>query len=133
VVSFQVVEHLAFADLLDLVRLAAVKLVPGGLFVAETPNPASWVVMHSSFILDPTHRWPLHPGLLAFVCTSAGLEQVDIRYYAEASTLHLPQVESATDPTLAEQVNRAFAQLNHHLYGPQDYAVVARVPQPAEP
>lgn len=129
VISFQVVEHLAFDDILDLVRLASAKLVPGGMFIAETPNPASWIVMHSSFILDPTHRWPLHPGLLAFVCSSAGLEQVEVRYYAEADTLHLPQVTSAADPALAEQVNRAFAQLNHHLYGPQDYAVVAWSPQ----
>jgi predicted TPR repeat methyltransferase len=130
VVSFQVVEHLAFGDVLELVDLAARKLVPGGLFVAETPNPASWIVMHSSFILDPTHRWPLHPALLAFSCTSAGLEQVEVRYYAEATSLQLPAVSSSLDPGLADQVNRAFAQLNHHLYGPQDYSVVAWTPNP---
>jgi SAM-dependent methyltransferase len=126
VISLQVVEHLPFADVLRLVDLAAAKLRPGGLFVAETPNPASWIVMHSSFILDPTHRWPLHPALLAFLCTSAGMEEVEVRYFAEADTLHLPTVESKADPALADQVNRAFAQLNDHLYGPQDYAVVAR-------
>ena len=39
---------------------------------AETPNPASLVVLGNSYVLDPTHVRPLHPSLMVFLCEGAG-------------------------------------------------------------
>lgn len=126
VVSFQVAEHLVLNDLLEFVSLSAQKLQTGGVFLAETPNPSSWIVMHTSFIYDPTHTWPLAPPLLAFLCRSVGLRDIDVRYFAPAEGFQLPIAYDDGAPELSAAVATAFEQLNHHLYGPQDYALLAR-------
>jgi hypothetical protein len=72
ITAIHVVEHLALDALIELLELAATRLVPGGVLVAETPNPATLLVLGNSYILDPTHVWPLHPSLLSFLCERAG-------------------------------------------------------------
>lgn len=127
VVSFHVLEHLQLDDLLALLELSASRLRPGGVFVAETPNPASLVVLGNSYVLDPTHVRPLHPSLLAFLCEGAGFRDVRLRFFAPAEDYHLPLVDAPDAPAWVEQVNAAFTKLNHVLFGPQEYAVVATV------
>lgn len=128
VFSAHVVEHLELDVLIEMLELSIAKLEPGGLFIAETPNPASLIVLGNSYILDPTHVWPLHPSLLAFLCESAGFRDVRLEFHAPATSYHLAPVESRSDPALAEQVNAAFGQLNEVLFGPQEYAVIATTP-----
>lgn len=128
VVAIQVVEHLPFARVVELVELVRSRLRPGGLFVAETPNPASLVVLGNSFILDPTHERPLHPSLLGFLCESTGYRSVELRYWAPAEDYWLPTVADDDAPEWVDQVNQAFQRLNTVLFGPQDYAVLARTP-----
>lgn len=130
VVSFQLVEHLTVHDLIELVDLAVQKLRPGGVFVAETPNPASWIVLHTSFILDPTHVQPLHPGLLAFVCDQAGLDEIRVEYFAPAESMYVPVPPAEEVPEWARGLVEGVGRLNHLLFGPQDYAVIARRPMP---
>src|SRR5262249_55165125 len=76
IVTTHVVEHLELDDLIRVLELAVSRLRPGGVFIAETPNPASLIVLGNSYILDPTHVRPLHPSLLAFLCESAGFREV---------------------------------------------------------
>lgn len=128
VVAIQVVEHLRFAQVLALIEAARSRLRPGGLLVMETPNPTSLVVLGNSFILDPTHERPLHPSLLSFACESAGFRSVELRFWAPAEAYHLATVDDPEAPGWVAQVNRAFQQLNEVLFGPQDYAVIARTP-----
>jgi SAM-dependent methyltransferase len=128
IVTLQVVEHLQLADLVELLDLAAAKLRPGGIFVAETPNPAAWVVMHTSFILDPSHVWPLSPQLLTYLCERSGFVDVRVEYFSPATSMQVPLVEDPEAPPWVATVNEALASLNHVLFGPQDYAVVCRVP-----
>jgi SAM-dependent methyltransferase len=128
VVAIQVLEHLPFSAVLELIELVRTRLRPGGLFVAETPNPASLVVLGNSYILDPTHVRPLHPSLLAFLCESAGFRDVRLSFWAPAEDYQLKPIDDPDAPPWAEQVNAAFAQLNQVLFGPQDYAVVATTP-----
>lgn len=128
IVSFQVVEHLQPVDLIEFVDLAAQKLRPGGVFIAETPNPASWIVLHTSFILDPTHVQPLHPGLLSFLCDRAGLTDIRVEYFAPAESMYVQTPSDDEVPDWARPLVAGFTQLNHLLFGPQDYAVVCRAP-----
>ena len=128
VVAIQVIEHLPIEVLVQLLELAASRLRPGGLFIAETPNPGSLFVLGNSYILDPTHVWPIHPALATFLCESAGFSGIDIRYYEPAENLHLPRITEPDAPPWVETINRAFEQLNTTLYGPLDYAVIATAP-----
>jgi SAM-dependent methyltransferase len=129
VVSTHVIEHLPLEVLVDFLETSARKLRPGGIFVAETPNPATLVVLGSHFIMDPTHVWPLHPDLMGFLCESAGFRDVRVDFFSPATTLQLPLSNGAAsaDPALSDRVDEAFARLNHVLFGPQDYAVIATV------
>jgi SAM-dependent methyltransferase len=125
IIATHLVEHLEFADLVELLELAASRLRPGGVFVAETPNPASLVVLGNSFILDPTHLRPLHPSLLTFLCEGAGFRDVRLRFHAPATAYHLPTIDDPDAPPWTKRVNDAFAKLNSVLFGPQEYAVIA--------
>jgi 2-polyprenyl-3-methyl-5-hydroxy-6-metoxy-1,4-benzoquinol methylase len=129
IISVHVVEHLELGPLIELLELAASRLVPGGILVAETPNPASLIVLGNSYILDPTHVRPLHPSLLTFLCERAGFRHVRLEFYAPAEAYHLPRLDLTADsPPWATATDEAFARLNDVLFGPQEYAVVATTP-----
>lgn len=124
-VLVQVVEHLSPQRLVELVALAADKLRPKGLLVAETINPASLYVYSHALYLDPTHTTPIHPLYLSFLCQEAGFETVDVQHRSVPPVdEQLPAVTGA-DPELVDGVNRTISRLNDLLFGPQDYVVLA--------
>jgi SAM-dependent methyltransferase len=128
IIAVHVAEHLPLPALLELLELAASRLRPGGLLVAETPNPASLVVLGNSYILDPTHVWPLHPSLLTFLCERAGFRDVELRFHSPAEAYRLPRIDVPAGGEWAQPVNDAVDRLNDVLFGPQEYAVLARTP-----
>ena len=130
----QVIEHFEIDDLLRLFKLATRKLVPGGLIVAETVNPVCLWALTNWYLLDPSHRTPLHPETTRFLAEQAGLEQVQLRFLHPVSERGrlgaLPEVgEMPAMWPLVERINRNIGQLNRFLYGPQDYAVIAHKPE----
>ncbi|HMK12197.1 MAG TPA: class I SAM-dependent methyltransferase [Acidimicrobiales bacterium] len=126
ITAIHVIEHLEFADLCRFLDLAAAKLVPGGVLVCETPNPTALIVLGHSYILDPTHKWPLHPSLVTFLCERAGFADVEVRFHSPADFFAVPLLdESADAPPQAAVINDALRRLNSVLFGPQEYAVVA--------
>jgi SAM-dependent methyltransferase len=132
VFSAHLAEHLDLDVLIRFLELSARKLKPGGVFIAETPNPASLIVLGNSYILDPTHVRPLHPSLLAFLCETAGFPQVRLEFYAPATSYQLEAVRDADGPDWLRTINANSDRLNEVLFGPQEYAVIATVPeQPA--
>jgi len=133
IVAIHVLEHLPLDALLELLELSLSRLEPGGLLVAETPNPASLIVLGNSYILDPTHVWPLHPSLLAFLCENAGFRDVRLDFYAPAEAHQLALIDAPDAPAWVDQVNEAFSRLNHDLFGPQDYSVTATTPPTTAP
>lgn len=113
----QVVEHLPPPTLVRLLELAAAKLRPGGLLVAETINPLSPLALRSYFA-DLTHAQPLVPDTLVLLAQHAGFRAVETRYLNEPEEkLAVPD-----DPLIAGNVRR----LNELLFGSLDYAIVAR-------
>ncbi|SOC48929.1 Methyltransferase domain-containing protein [Blastococcus aggregatus] len=137
IITTHVLEHLELDDMIELLELAAVKLGPDSVFISETPNPASLIVLGNSYLLDPTHVRPLHPSLLAFLCEKAGFRDVRLRFYSPAEDYHLPMTAVDEDAPawareLTESVNKGFSTLNEVLFGPQDYAVIARTPPAPE-
>jgi len=113
----QVFEHLPPPALLRLLELAAGKLRPGGLLVAETINPLSPLALRS-YYADLTHAQPLVPETLALLARQAGFREVETRFLNEpAERLAIPD-----DPTIAANVRK----LNDILFAPLDYAILAR-------
>ena len=115
VTAFHVVEHLDFGLLIDFLDEALRVLMPGGMLILETPNPENLRVGANSFYNDPTHRNPIPPEPLRFL--------VELRGFSEAEILRL-------HPFPVEQHlkgnNEDARRLNDLLFGPQDYAVIAR-------
>lgn len=128
IVAIHFAEHLELDPLLELLELSAQRLRPGGVLIAETPNPASLIVLGNSYILDPTHIRPLHPSLLVFLCERAGFRDVQLRFYSPATDYQLPLLQGGDLPPWADQVNTAFTRLNDVLFGPQEYTVIATTP-----
>lgn len=124
VFSAHVAEHIPFEALLEVIHASLRALRPGGVFVAETPNPTSLIVPSNSFILDPTHLRPVHPSLFAFACETAGFRDVRLRFYSPASGYHLERADDDGSPQVAS-FNGAVDRLNDVLFGPQEYAIVA--------
>jgi O-antigen chain-terminating methyltransferase len=74
VFSAQVVEHLHYRELRQLLELARRKLRPGGRFIAETVNPHR-IASLKTFWVDLTHRHPIFPEVALAMCAVAGFEQ----------------------------------------------------------
>jgi O-antigen chain-terminating methyltransferase len=91
-------------------------LVPGGLLILETPNPANILTASRWFYLDPTHRNPLPGEMVAMIAEARGFP------YPEILELH-PM--AARFPGADRQLTGALDQI---FYGPQDYALIACKP-----
>jgi 2-polyprenyl-3-methyl-5-hydroxy-6-metoxy-1,4-benzoquinol methylase len=123
-VMIQVIEHLSPQHVIDVVRLAAEKVRPGGRVVMETVNPTSLYTYAHAFWVDPDHVRPVHPNYLGFLFAEAGfasVERVDRSLVPEDESLEL----LPGDDELSKRLNANFERINALLYGPQDYAIVA--------
>lgn len=120
--AFHIAEHLPFDVLYAMVEEVARVLASGGVLIIETPNPENVLVGSHTFYHDPTHRNPLTPTSLCFLLEYHGFEAVNIRRFN-------PYPESAKVPGSDPLTER----VNGHLCGPQDYAVVATLPQEQKP
>jgi len=126
VTAFHVIEHLGTDTLVEMLAAARRALHPGGLLVLETPNPSNLVMGACNFYLDPTHQRPLPAALTDFLVRSSGFTDVEVRPLhpredVDLSGLRLEGVAPEVARLLAEALGKAF-------FGPQDYAVVGRVP-----
>jgi SAM-dependent methyltransferase len=113
----QVVEHLPPGVLVRSLELAAQKLRPGGVLVAETINPLSPIALRN-YYADLTHAQPLVPETLELLARQAGFAQTEVRFLNEPAD----RLTEPDDPVIAANVRR----LNDLLFAPLDYALVAR-------
>jgi O-antigen chain-terminating methyltransferase len=114
VTAFQVVEHWPPESIFAFLREARRALAPGGVLVAETINVDSLSAWRA-FFLDPSHVRPVPPELLRFLAEAAGFVEARIELLAP-----LPARERLDESTAND------AKLNRLLFGPQDYALIAR-------
>jgi O-antigen chain-terminating methyltransferase len=115
---FQVAEHLPFNVLVDVFRAARKCLVPGGVFIVETPNSKNLRVGAGTFWIDPTHERPLYPELLEFLSQLVGFEKHETKYSASNVDLY--------DYSDAQPHTRAILEmLTLAVDGPADYALIA--------
>ena len=121
VAALHFAEHLPFESLVSFLDEVGRVLRPGGLLILETPNPENLLVGSCNFYLDPTHRNPIPIATMELLVQGRG--------FADLQVLRLHPVADAQ----IEVKDQLTSHLNHYLYGPMNYAVVARKPgQPAE-
>ncbi len=109
----QVIEHLPPGRVPELIRLAARKLAREGLLILETPNPECLAIFATHYYLDPGHRHPIPPALLAFYFEEAGFGGIRVERRS-------PAVEAAPSlQALPPDFREAF-------FGALDYAVIGR-------
>lgn len=125
VTAFHVVEHLDLGPLLGLLAAARCALRPGGLLVAETPNPTNLVMGACNFHIDPTHRTPVPPAQLEFLVGAVGFAGVEIVALHPKADVDLSGLR--LDGVSAEASAAVALALQKGLFGPQDYAVIATV------
>ena len=136
VTAIHVFEHLPLANLAAVLSEVRRVLRPGGLLIAECPNPHSLRVGAALFWLDPTHHRPLLPETLELLLESAGfvLRRRELLHPFPAEQLFADDeggTGAVTDhdlTTLAERVDRLRGRLDEILNGPRDFAVWAANP-----
>ena len=111
--SAQVVEHLPPDRVPEMIRLAARKLVRGGVLAIETPNPACLAIFATHFYLDPTHTRPVPYALLAYYMQECGIGKVE-RHDLSPALESFPSLAG-----LPEEFRNAF-------FGGLDYAIIGR-------
>jgi 2-polyprenyl-3-methyl-5-hydroxy-6-metoxy-1,4-benzoquinol methylase len=134
IVATQVIEHLNFNEIKRLFELSMRVLKSDGILALETINPQSITALSSNFFRDPTHVFPIHPETLRFSLEMSGFVGAEILYLSpcpESVLLKTMNYEPDLPGRWLEmiaKINENTNQLNHLLYGPQDFAVIARVP-----
>jgi len=122
--SSQVIEHLPPAYLKRLVETCFHKLGSGASVVLETVNPLSVFAFVQVYLLDPSHRNPIHPQALKFLLETAGFEDTEITYSSPLESERLQPLAGADER--ASILNRNIDKLNELLFAPVNYAAIAR-------
>ncbi len=116
ITAFQVVEHWEPASIFRFLREARRRIAPGGVLLLETVNTDSLSALRT-FYLDPTHVRPVPAEALRFLAEAVGFADVVLERRSP-----LPEGERLEERSDNDR------KLNALLFGPQDYALVARVP-----
>ena len=115
---FQVLEHLPFDVVVNVLREARLVLIPGGVFIGEVPNSETLRVGASTFWIDPTHQRPLFPAVLAFLASSVGFAGVTGKYSS-------PLAPTPDLIGLPDTATKTILDLHHAINGPGDFALIA--------
>jgi O-antigen chain-terminating methyltransferase len=128
VFAAQVAEHLPPAVLQALLRESHRALRSGGLLVLETVNPRSVIGFLEVYNRDLTHERPLHPDTLRFLAAAQGFSdvRVELRSPVDAASRLQPIPTDGLPERAARALNENVERLNAFLYGPQEYALIAR-------
>ena len=116
VTAIHFVEHVPFETLIAIVDEIRRILKPGGLLIAETPNPENFMVGSCNFYTDPTHRNPIPSETLKFLLESRGLHCKEV--------LKLRPWDEAKIDGDSELISR----FNEYFYSAPDYGIVATKP-----
>lgn len=123
ITGFQIIEHLAMSDLMELLKQSYHALKPGGMILFETPNPRNLIVGADTFYIDPSHKRPLPSELVGFFVEWNGFRQIRC---IDANSC--PNWDGADLPDGYPELQELYKQskeTNFKLYGPRDYAIFA--------
>ena len=122
--------------MLEVLHQARRALRPGGVFLAECPNPLSLRVGAALFWRDPTHLRPLLPDVLQLFLETSGFEVTSVEFLhpfpedqSFASTVgEVPEPSSSELAAVHQRLAELGSRLDALINGPRDFAVVAVAP-----
>ncbi len=120
--AFQVIEHITYQNIIDIMQLSRNKLVDGGILVMETPNPMSLFIFTHAFYMDPTHTKPIHPLTLQYLAEKNGYKDTELLFTKSSIPEGYSVLNIAQDDAIIEVAKPIYKE----LFGSQDYALVAR-------
>jgi SAM-dependent methyltransferase len=130
ILASQVVEHMTPKVLIEFLRAARRALRGGGVLICETINPQSLYALANWYVMDLTHTQPIHPHTLSFLAEEVGFAGVEVRYLSPArgphAALDVPDDAPAWAQMLGKTADEELTALNEVVFGPQDYALIAR-------
>jgi O-antigen chain-terminating methyltransferase len=128
VFAAQVVEHLPPDVLQALLAEAHRVLRRGGVLLLETVNVRSLLGFLEVYNRDLSHQRPLHPDTLRFLAAAAGFGEarIELRTPVDAASRLQPIPTDDLPERAAQALNENVERLNGLLYGPLEYALVAR-------
>ncbi len=128
VTAIHLLEHLDPASILALLAQVRRVLRPGGLFLAECPNPHTLRVGASLFWTDPTHVRPLLPETLEVLLRVSGFAVRSTEYlhpFPDGQRLHSAGDGGGSGDELQQRLARLERRLDELLNGPRDFVVTA--------
>ena len=128
VFAAQVAEHLPPAVLQALLGEAHRTLRAGRPAAAGDGEPALGHGLLEVFNRDLTHERPLHPDTLRFLAAAAGFTdvRVEMKSEVEPAARLQPLPPDGLPERAAAALNENVERLNALLYGPLEYALLAR-------
>jgi O-antigen chain-terminating methyltransferase len=100
--------------------------------VNVTLNPLSWAAYANIYLLDPTHKRPIHPESMRFFMSSCGFPNVVIEFIsfkagdARLKKAEIPHNIDIEIKRIAEAFNRNVDMLNEAVFGPENYAAIGK-------
>lgn len=125
------IEHLDYPYLKELVKRTASSLKDGGVIVFETINPECLSVFSSALYLDLTHIRPVHPLGLEALLEDYGFHNIRIIRTSpvdedfKLNSIPLPDEKNEELSRSFRAVNSNFQKLNDLLFSYLEYAVAA--------
>lgn len=125
IVSLQVIEHITPVQLAKLVEICYKKLKKNGILILETQNPKVLYTMLVYFYVDPTHIRPVHPMWLEYLLKNYRFRDIVLDYPEYSIQYQYAQAHFLVDEH-QEDANRRVDVMNDLLFGPTDYAAIAK-------
>jgi len=88
----------------------------------ETLNVQVLIPHLGAYYTDPTHKNFIHPETLKFICYQAGFSHVEVVYSNPVNENEALQKEESMSETQKTNIDK----LNGLIFGPRDFAIVAR-------
>jgi SAM-dependent methyltransferase len=101
IVAAQVIEHLPYRELLELMRVAQRKLRPGGRLIVETVNPHAAHAL-KTFWVDFTHQHPVFPEVVLALCRLSGFSTAYVFHPGGSGNAEKDRFEAGDYTVLAE-------------------------------
>jgi O-antigen chain-terminating methyltransferase len=79
--ALQVIEHLDYSYLKEMLQLSYQKIAMGGMIILETINPRNALGL-ANFYMDETHKRPLPAEMMVFLMEWYGFRNIKIVYSA---------------------------------------------------
>lgn len=124
----QLIEHLAYDDLITFLRAAHRVLIPGGVLIAETVNPHS-LPAYKTFWVDLTHRSPIFPEVAVTLCGLTGFADTYVLFPNGEGNLEVDrrtQGEYAVIATKATLGARVRDEAHRDIAPPPDHTEESR-------